>query len=361
MRPEYTLYPDRLSHVRKKLLTGDLDALIFFDLKNIRYLTGFTGSDGVLLLKSDQSVLMVDGRYATQAQEEARQAEIVEYRDKVEGIAEILTAGAIKAAGFEAAAVSFETYGKLKEKVSDIRLEAISGNVGNIREIKDEGEIALLRKAAGKASRTLAALQDIIRPGISERDIVLELEYRLKQNGAEGVSFATIVASGRNSAQPHAAPGIKKLSPGDALVIDFGAVYEGYHSDETCTFFLPPVSDRQKEVYALVKEAHDRALGAVKAGIPCREIDRIARDCIDKGGAGRFFSHGTGHGIGLDVHEPPRIASPSEAVLEAGMVVTIEPGVYIPGLWGVRIEDMALVKKDDCEVLTKVSKDLTIL
>jgi Xaa-Pro aminopeptidase/Xaa-Pro dipeptidase len=204
-------------------------------------------------------------------------------------------------------------------------------------------------------------MMDFIKPGLREKDVALEMEYRMGLSGADGASFKTIVASGINSALPHAAPGANKLAKGDAVVIDFGAIYDGYHSDETCTFFIGTPSDRQKKAYALVKEAHDRALAAAKAGMPCSEIDRIARDCIREGGMGLYFSHGTGHGLGLDVHESPRIAAPSEDVLKAGMVVTIEPGVYIPGLWGIRIEDTVLVGGDGCEALTKVSKDLTIL
>jgi Xaa-Pro aminopeptidase/Xaa-Pro dipeptidase len=342
------------------LLTDGLDALLFLDMNNVRYLTGFTGSDGALLLKHNHLVLLVDGRYTIQAVEEAAGAAIFEYREKIEGIAEVLAKHAIKTVGFEAAAISFETYGKLKEKIPDIRLVPLTGNAG-IRLIKDGSEIASLKKAADLASRTLTDMRDFIKPGVRERDIALELEYRMRLNGAEGVSFTTIVATGRNSALPHATPGARKLSPGDALVIDFGAIYGGYHSDETCTFFLEHASYKQKGVYAIVKEAHDRALAAVKAGVPCRDIDRVARGCIEDGGLGKFFSHGTGHGIGLDVHESPKIAAPSEDILEAGMVVTIEPGVYMPGLWGMRIEDMVLVNEDDCEVLTKIPKDFNLL
>ncbi|MDO9585990.1 MAG: Xaa-Pro peptidase family protein [Syntrophales bacterium] len=360
MPPESPRFPHRLSRVQRTLLTNGPDALLFLDMKNIRYLTGFTGSDGALLLKRNHLVLLVDGRYTTQAGEEAAGADIFKYRDKIEGIAEVLADDAIEAVGFEAAAISFETYGKLKEKIPDIRLAPLSGNAG-IRAIKDESEVACLKKAASLASRTFAAMRDFIKPGIRERDVALELEYRMRQNGAEGVSFSTIVAAGKNSALPHATPGARKLSPGDALVIDFGAIYGGYHSDETCTFFLGYASARQKGAYDIVKEAHDRALAAVKAGVSCREIDRVARDCIEDGGLGKFFSHGTGHGIGLDVHEPPKIAASSEDILEAGMVVTIEPGVYMPGLWGVRIEDTVLVNEDDCEVLTKIPKDFTLL
>lgn len=361
MPPETARFPDRLRRVRQTLLTDNLEALLFLDMKNIRYLTGFTGSDGVFLLERHQSLLLVDGRYITQAGLEAGGVRSFQYREKLEGIAEIIAAEAIKAVGFEAAALSFEVYSKLKEKVPALSLYPLAGDLVNIRAIKDEGEIALLKTAAATASRTLMAMQEFIRPGLREEEVALELEYRMRQNGAAGASFPTIVAAGANSALPHATPGSRKLAAGDALVIDYGAVIEGYHSDETCTFVLGQVSARFKEVYGIVKTAHDRALAAVKAGVSCAEIDHIARGCLETAGLGRFFSHGTGHGIGLDVHEPPRIAAPSQAILAAGMVVTIEPGVYLPGQWGIRIEDAVLVREHDCEALTNVPKNLTIL
>lgn len=361
MQPETSRFPGRLSKVREHLLTDRCEALLILDLNNIRYLTGFTGGSGALLLDDGRSILLVDGRYITQAREEAPQVEIFECRDKMEGIAEILATFGAKTVGFESAAISFESYGKLKEKIHDVRLESIPNDGSGIRAIKDESEVALLREAAAKASETLTSMLNAIRPGVMERDVALELEYMMRRSGAGGVSFPTIVASGVNSALPHATPGARKLAKGDVVVIDFGTVYGGYHSDETCTFVLGVASSRQKEVYSVVKEAHDRAVAAVKAGIPCCEIDRIARDCMNEGGLEPFFSHAAGHGIGLDIHEPPKMSASSKAVLEAGMVITIEPGVYIPGLWGVRIEDMVLVKKDGCEVLTKMGKDLTLL
>ena len=167
--------------------------------------------------------------------------------------------------------------------------------------------------------------------------------------------------SGINSALPHAAPSSRKIEDGDVVVIDCGAVYGGYHSDETCTFAVGQANDRQKEVYRLVKEAHDRALDTVRAGVPCSVVDRAARTCIEDRGLGAYFPHGTGHGVGLAIHEAPRIAAKSKGALEAGMVVTIEPGVYIPDIWGIRIEDTVLVKEDGCEVLTKIVKDFIIL
>ena len=181
------------------------------------------------------------------------------------------------------------------------------------------------------------------------------------REGAEAVAFPTIVASGRNSARPHARPGLREIQRGDALTIDYGAVLDGYHSDETCTVFVGRADARQKEVYGIVREAQAEALKAVRAGVSCREIDRIARSRIEAQGLGDYFSHGTGHGVGLDVHEFPRIAATSEDVLEAGMVVTVEPGVYIPGSWGVRIEDLALVRDGEPAVLSGMPKAMQIL
>ncbi len=187
------------------------------------------------------------------------------------------------------------------------------------------------------------------------------MEFQIRRRGADHVSFDVIAASGENSALPHAKPSSRRLEAGDFIVLDYGAVYDGYHSDETCTLAVGDISDRQREVYGVVREAQDRALEAVRAGMPCSEIDHAARSVIETRGLGKFFSHGTGHGVGLCVHEEPRIAALSKSTLEAGMVVTIEPGVYLPGLWGVRIEDTVLVKSEGCEMITRFPKDLKIL
>jgi Xaa-Pro aminopeptidase len=257
--------------------------------------------------------------------------------------------------------MNVSTYLKLKEKLEGVSLNPMPDTITSIREIKDETEIACIQKAAEISSQALTAVLGFIKPGVQERDIAIELEYQMGKRGAADASFSTIVASGINSAQPHAAPGSRKIQHGDVVMIDYGAVYCGYHSDETCTFVVGRGDDKQKEVYTLVKEAHDRALQAVKAGVSCKDIDRVARECIEQANMGKYFSHGTGHGVGLDVHEAPRIAAQSENILEEGMVVTIEPGIYIPDLWGIRIEDMVVVHYDGVEVLTKVPKDYTEL
>ena len=353
--------PERMARVRAMLHELDVDALLFLDIKNIRYLTGFTGSDGALVIGNKQEILLVDGRYTNQARKEVEGPHVFEYKEKLDGITAILSDGSLRSVGFESQAMNVKTYLNLTEKLGALKFNPMSDKIGALRAVKDEKEIAFIKKAAEISCEALTAVHDLIKPGVREKDIAIELDFLMRRRGAEQVSFPTIVASGVNSAQPHAQPGSRAIENGDMVIIDCGAVYCGYHSDETCTFAVGYKDKKQEEAYSLVKTAHDRALEAVKAGIPCAEIDRIARECIETGNLGKYFTHGTGHGVGLDVHEAPRIASNSEMVLEAGMVLTVEPGVYIPDLWGIRIEDMILVKEEGCEVLTKVSKNFTVL
>jgi Xaa-Pro aminopeptidase len=354
-------FPLRMARVRAMLHELDVEALLLLDMKNIRYLVGFTGSDGALVIGGKQEILLVDGRYTNQARKEVHGPQVLEYKDKIDGIAAILAEGSLRSVGFESHVMNFNTYLKLTEKINGLKLNPMSDRIGSLRAVKDEKEISLIKKAAVISFEAITAVRDLIRPGVRERDIAIELDSLIRKLGAEQVSFPTIVASGVNSAQPHAQPGSRAIENGDMVIIDCGAVHCGYHSDETCTFAVGHKDKKQEEAYSLVKTAHDRALEAVKAGISCAEIDCIARECIESGKLGKYFTHGTGHGVGLDVHEAPRIASNSEMILEAGMVLTIEPGVYIPDIWGIRIEDMILVKEEGCEVLTKVSKDFTVL
>ncbi len=240
-------------------------------------------------------------------------------------------------------------------------LEPLLGGFQSLRAAKDQREISLIREAARIAGEALAAVREMIRPGVREKEIALELEYRMRRGGAERASFETIVAAGSNSALPHATPGCRAIADGDCVMVDYGAVVQGYHSDETCTYIVGHASARQETVYRLVREAHDRAIGAVRPGVSCGEIDRIARGYLEEAGMDRYFAHGTGHGVGLDVHEPPRLAAGREEILQAGMVVTVEPGIYLPNEWGIRIEDTVLVTDEGAERLTSSSKDLTVL
>ncbi|MFB3924684.1 MAG: M24 family metallopeptidase [Syntrophales bacterium] len=355
------VFHERISRLRSKLDRLEIDAILLLNPANIRYLTDFSGSDGALVIGGARAFLLVDGRYVTQAQDEAKGAEVIEYRDKIDGIVQVACDSGFKAVGFESMSMYVDQFLKLQARLQGLQLKPVFEEIEYIRAIKDSLEEERMKKAAETASGAFHSILDFIKPGVRERDIALELDYRLKSAGAEDCSFNTIVASGTNTALPHARPGFREFTRGDFIIFDYGAVYMGYHSDETCTVALGDADLRQRKVYQVVKDAHDMTIDAVKAGISCKAVDHIARDYIDKKGFGPYFRHGTGHGVGLEVHEPPRIAYNSDAVLEAGMIVTIEPGIYIPGQWGVRIEDMVLVKENGYEVLTKATKDFRLV
>jgi Xaa-Pro aminopeptidase len=361
MQPNPPPYADRVQRIHARLPLWSVQSLIFLDMKNIRYLSGFTGSDGALYIGPDCRVLLVDGRYITQAREEAAGFEVYQYLHKMDGLVDVLSQHGHGQVGFEAAIMTVATWTGLKDRLPGLSLRPLREELEALRAVKDEEEISKIREAAGVASRALNTVLERIRPGMTEREIAADLDYAIRQGGAEEVSFPTIVASGDNSVRPHARPQDRAIRAGDLVTIDFGAVFDGYHSDETCTFVLGRADAQQKRVYQVVKEAHDRAIQAIRAGVSCRMVDWTARSWIDGQGFGESFTHGTGHGVGLDVHEYPRLAVQSQAVLEAGMVVTVEPGVYLPDLWGVRIEDLVVVQQDGCAVLSKLSKEFRII
>jgi Xaa-Pro aminopeptidase len=360
MRHDPAIYAERADRLRG-FAEAEADALLILGAKNIRYLTGFTGGDGALMAGPDWLMLMVDGRYVTQARAEAPGTEVLEFRNRVDEIAAAAHRRGVGTVGFESPHLSVEEYLRLKEALPEVTLRPLPKRFEFLRAVKDDWEIDRIREAARIAGEALAVVRGMIRTGVLEKEIALELEYRMRRGGAEQVSFETIVAAGADAALPHATPGCRPIADGDFVLIDCGAVSDGYHSDETCTFVVGRVSERQRDVYRLVLEAHDRAIRSVRAGVSCAEIDRIARSCLDEEGLAGNFSHGTGHGVGLDVHEAPRLAAGREEILRAGMVVTIEPGVYLPGVWGIRIEDTVLVTEEGCEILTRTSKNLTII
>jgi Xaa-Pro aminopeptidase len=359
MRHDPSPYPERVNRLRAGI--SENDALLILHEKNIRYLTGFTGSDGTLMAGRDWLALLVDGRFTTQARGEAVGTEIFEFRSRIDGITAMAVERAAGKIGFESPSLTVADYIALQEKLPEMVFYPFSDGLQSLRAVKNEEEIALIRKAARIAGEALAEIRGMIRPGIREKEIAIELEYRMRRGGAEQAAFETIVAAGANAALPHARPGCRAIAAGDCVIVDYGAVSGGYHSDETCTYIVGHASARQREVYRLVREAHDRAIRAIRAGVTCGAIDLIARGFLEEAGLGEHFSHGTGHGVGLDVHEAPRLAAGREETLRAGMVVTIEPGIYLPGDWGIRIEDTVIVKEDGCEILTQTSKELTVL
>jgi Xaa-Pro aminopeptidase len=352
--------PDRISRLQQKFSIYKIDGLIFFNRSNIRYLSGFTGSDGILLINSGKTTLLVDGRYTTQACREATDIQIIEYRDKIEGIIQAIKKFKLKRIGIEADSITVEMYNQLTNCFRQGVFVALTDELKLIRAYKDETEIGLLKKAAGISSAAVRSLIAQIKPGCTEKELALQLEYNARKYGADGLAFEAIVAAGENAALPHAQPTDRKIKKGDFVVIDFGVKYKGYCSDETCTIAFGKLTDRQKNAYQIVKDAHDRALAMIKANVHAADIDSCARSVFGKK-YGRYFVHGTGHGVGLEVHEAPRLASNSNDILKPQMVVTVEPGLYIPGLWGIRIEDTVLVKENSCEKFTKMDKELIII
>lgn len=349
-----------LQLLQKKLSGFALDGILFTDLSNIRYLCGFSGSDGVLVVGQTQAVLLVDGRYTTQAQTEGQGVVVSQYQSKLDGIEKAVAGMGLVRIGFEAAFVSVELYNDLQGRLKHCDLVALTEQLRLLRACKDEAEIAIMKEAAAIGSYAIAALARDIKPGWTERDAALHLEFLARRAGAQQVAFETIVASGENAALPHAKPTLRKFRPGDFVVIDFGVKVDGYCSDETCTFAFGELTEGQKNAYRAVRRAHDEAIAMVRAGISAVDVDTTARRVLgDKYHS--YFVHGTGHGVGLDVHEPPRLAPNSSDVLESGMVITIEPGIYYPGLWGIRIEDTVVVKEKSCEIITKMNKDLLII
>jgi Xaa-Pro aminopeptidase len=352
---------NRIRTAQECLSLKQVEAILFLGLTNIRYLAGFTGSDGALLVSDAEQWFLTDSRYTTQAATESAHCQVREYRSKVEGIAELVKAQGWRRLGFDAEQTTVALHRQLLDSLPGVELVPFGAELDELRLIKDPAEIALLDECATIASTALQSLIDSIRPGVRERDLALQLEIAMKRAGAEEKSFDFIVASGVRGAMPHGKASEKELAAGELVTFDFGAVYRGYHSDETVTVAVGQADQRQREIYGIVKEAHDRALAAIRPGVGCKELDDIARGYIADSGYGQYFGHGLGHGVGLDVHEKPVISFRNEQSLREGMVFTVEPGIYIPGWGGVRIEDTVVVTADSYRLLTKVPKELLLV
>ncbi len=347
--------------------------MLVTDLNNVRYLSGFTGSNGALLVFTDdrEAVLATDGRYRTQAAEQAPGLEVAIERAVARHLVGRAAEAGVGKLGFESNVVTVDGFDALRDELAERKgateLVRAAGNVEALREIKDAGELALLRLACEVADAALADLVERggLRPGRTEREVGRELEALMFDHGAEAVSFETIVAAGPNSAIPHHRPTDTALADGDFVKIDFGALVAGYHSDMTRTFVLGKAADWQLEIYRLVAEAQRAGREALRAGAELRDVDAAARRLIVDAGYGEYFGHGLGHGVGLQIHEAPGIGATSAGTLRAGSVVTVEPGVYLPGRGGVRIEDTLVVPDETTghtpELLTKFPKELTVL
>ncbi|MBS1850265.1 MAG: aminopeptidase P family protein [Acidobacteria bacterium] len=360
-------YPFRQSTLRSALPCHGLDALLVIHLPNIRYLTGFTGSAAALLVLEKQSVFFSDGRYKTQAAKEVAGARvIIAQKSPLLAAAEWLNAhrpprGAFHL-GVEADHLTVTGRSRLISLLGPrTKLKAAPPLVERARMVKEPEEVRRIEKAAKLGAELFRYALDVLRPGVKESKVAAEMEYRARTRGAAGMSFPTIIAGGARSALPHGQASEARLPRRGFVVCDFGVILADYCSDQTRTVSLGRPSRELQDGYKAVLEAQQAAVQAVKPGLGVGEIDEVARNLLRKNKLDKFFTHSTGHGVGLEIHEPPRIASGEGEVLQPGMVITIEPGVYIPGKWGVRIEDLVVVTRQGCKVLTPTTRELIVI
>lgn len=347
----------RVTKLRAGLAETQADGLLVVDLDNVRYLTGFSGSNGQVLITPESAQFFTDGRYRAQAQQTVQGTEVVVYSDSVfVPLRERLAAGGIKKLGIEASAMTVADHHRFAGKLDDYELIATTGVVEKLRRAKDAEEVDLMRRAVEITDSAFEWVLDRLMGGPTEREVALELEVKMRRDGADEVSFTPIVGSGPLSAHIHHTPSDRQLEPGDLVLLDFGCRVEGYCSDLTRTVCLGGASSEQKEMYATVLSAQLAGLEAVGAGVPAGVVDAAARRIIDAAGHGDDFGHGLGHGLGLNVHEAPRLHWSSEDTLAVGDVCTVEPGIYVIGSGGIRIEDDVLVTQTGSEALNLAPK-----
>ncbi|WNS74713.1 Xaa-Pro peptidase family protein [Bacillus sp. DTU_2020_1000418_1_SI_GHA_SEK_038] len=353
----------RLEKLREMFDSFGIDAMLITNDQNRRYMTGFTGSAGLVLITKEEALLVVDFRYVEQANEQAKDFSIIQVSTKAELLAEIVRQTEqlnISKLGFEQTHVSFYSYSEYQKKLR-AELVPLTGAIEKLRMIKDEEEISIIREAAGIADAAFTHILEFIKPGITEIEVSNELEAYMRNLGATSSAFDTIVASGHRGAFPHGVASSKVIEKGDMVTLDYGAYYKGYRSDITRTVAVGEPSEDLKGIYNIVLEALTKALDGIKPGITGKTADAFSRDFITEKGYGKQYGHGSGHGIGLDIHEEPFKNVNCEIVIESGMVLTVEPGIYIPNLGGVRIEDDILITVDGNEIITKSPKELIVL
>jgi Xaa-Pro aminopeptidase len=357
----------RQKKLREHLATTRFDALLISHLPNIRYLCGFTGSAGFLFVEEGGSVFFTDVRYDTQGREEVKGAKVVIARKALlSAVAEWIGARRSRSKGWTIGIEAEHMSVAERKKLTDLlpkgqRLRDASAIVERARMVKDPEELQSIRAAVQLGAGLFDRALEVLRAGVKETEVAAAMEYRARIAGAEEMSFPTIIASGARSALPHGRATQQAIAPGAFVVCDFGVILGGYCSDQTRTVWVKAASggapEEARRAYDAVKEAQQAAIAAVRPGISVAEVDEAARKVLRKASLGRYFTHSTGHGVGLEIHEPPKVAARQEEILQPGMVITIEPGVYFPGKWGVRIEDMVAVNQSGCEVLTPTSKD----
>jgi Xaa-Pro dipeptidase len=349
----------RRARLAARLAELEVDAAFVTRLPNVRYLTGFSGSNGQVLVADGQTTFFTDGRYDEQSRHEVPDANRVIYLDGAAPVGASIAAIGARRIAFESEGVTHGSWRRLEDLLPDVELVPVGPEVERLRRIKEPAEIERIARAQEAAD---AAFEAVVlgggpREGVTERELALELELAMRRAGADDRSFETIVAFGENAAEPHHDPTDRPLRRGDVMKLDFGALVDGYHSDMTRTLMIGEPSDTQSRMYDVVREAQAAGVAAVKAGAEARSVDEACRSVIREAGWDQAFLHATGHGVGLDIHEPPRVARTADAMLADGQVVTVEPGVYLAEHGGVRIEDTVVVTPEGCRTLTLAPKD----
>jgi Xaa-Pro aminopeptidase len=342
----------RIRKLREILKGKKVDAFLAISLDNIFYLTGFTGSSGILYVGKNDATLFTDSRYSLQTKTEVKEAKVAIYENKKQFLDNLkkLKGNLI---GFTSNNITHRQYNSFKKNLKGSKLKDLGAVIEGLRQIKDQHELKIIKSAIKKAEKSLDETFLTLKEGDSELDIKNRLEGRIRENGCEKESFDTIVVAGRNSALIHGRPSTKKIKKGDLLLIDYGVRYKNYCTDKTCTVVLGEPKVRQRKIFDIVMEAKRCAIAGLKDGVSSKHIYSLAMDYINKNGYGKYFLHGLGHGVGIQVHEPPMLSPVVDSILKEGMIITIEPGIYIENFGGIRLEDMVYITKTGSKILTK--------
>ena len=353
---------NRVEKLRNEMNKQDIDAVFIDKKEDVIYLSGFLGDDTFLFITKEKPYIITDFRYVEQAQKEALGYEILRCENKLwEQIKEIVKSKDIKTIGIQEDAITYSRFKQYNSNLDGIKFTTIEDVLKRLRIVKTPDEIKEIKKAVKVADDAFTHIVKYIKVGMTEKEVALELEYFMKKKGASGLSFETIVASGVRSSMPHGVASNKKIEYGDTITLDYGAIYNSYCSDMTRTIFIGEPNKDILKIYDIVKKAQLEGIKYSKKGVLARDVDNASRDIIDENGYGEFFGHALGHGVGIEVHEEPRVSRLGKTVLEDNMVITIEPGIYIPKLGGVRIEDMVVIQGNKADVLTSSSKEIIVI
>ncbi len=359
-----SVFEKRINKIKKTLDYSQ--AALIKDNNNVYYFSGMQNCEGYVLITNDEAYLFVDFRYIESARSICKSCKVIEFTKLFESLKAVLQQESIEALLIESECVSISLYNRFIKEFNSIGVSVISDDslvkaINNLRIIKSDEEIAYISEAQRITEKAYNEVLNFVKPGVSERSIAIELEHLIRKNGAEGVSFDLITITGKKTSLPHGVPSDAIIKDGDFFTMDIGALYKGYHSDMTRTIAVRSCSDYQREIYDIVYKAQNAALESVRAGVKASDVDKTARDIITEAGFGKCFGHSTGHGVGLDIHEKPFVSSKSETILSENMVITVEPGIYLENQFGVRIEDMVLVKNDGYYNFAALPKELIVV